>query len=37
MPNCISSLVFQDGDVSTIVLGNYFTFPFIFWIFFGAV
>ena len=33
MPNCLSSLVFQDGDVSAVVLSNYFTFPFIyFWV-----
>jgi len=26
MPNCLSSLVFQDGDVSTVVLSNQFAF-----------
>lgn len=32
-PNCISRLIFSDGDISTIVLSNYFIFPCIyFWV-----
>lgn len=38
MPKCLSSLIFQGGDVCTVVLSNYFTFPFIYFgVIFGAV